>query len=374
MIMHRVSSLIASGACVLLALTACDSSIAANGNKQNSTAASGAAGIKVGVILPETDTSPRWETFDRPFLNKYLRQDGLIPIIQNAQGDDQKFSTLADEMIASGVKVLIITSIDSASGAAVEARANAAGIPVIDYDRINLGGSAKYYVAFDNEKIGELQAQALKTAVGSKPGANIIEIEGSPTDNNATGFHDGHQAVLGPLFKSGAYKLVGTKFADQWSNEVGGTAFEQILTGNHGKVDGVLAANDGLGLAVVTVLKKYGLNGKVPVTGQDATAAGLQAVLRGDMYMTIFKPIDKQAKAAADLAADLAKGDTAAASKIAAQVSDDPVGHRKVPSVLLGAQIITKDKVKIVTDAGFVSASQVCVADLIATCQQLGIK
>lgn len=372
--MHRVSSLIASGACVLLALTACDSSIAANGNKQNGTAADGTAGIKVGVILPETDTSPRWETFDRPFLNKYLRQDGLIPIIQNAQGDDQKFSTLADEMIASGVKVLIITSIDSASGAAVEARANAAGIPVIDYDRINLGGSAKYYVAFDNEKIGELQAQALKTAVGSKPGANIIEIEGSPTDNNATGFHDGHQAILGPLFKSGAYKLVGTKFADQWSNEVGGTAFEQILTANHGKVDGVLAANDGLGLAVVTVLKKYGLNGKVPVTGQDATAAGLQAVLRGDMYMTIFKPIDKQAKAAADLAADLAKGDTAAASKIAAQAADDPVGHRKVPSVLLGAQIITKDKVKIVTDAGFVPASQVCVADLIATCQQLGIK
>jgi D-xylose transport system substrate-binding protein len=332
------------------------------------------AQIKVGVILPETDTSPRWESFDRPYLEKALKAEGLVPIIQNAQGDEQKFSTLADGMIAAGVQVLIITSTNSEVGSTVEAKAKAQHIPTIDYDRINLGGSSEYYVSFDNEKIGELQAQALVRAVGDKKGAQIIQIEGSPTDNNATLFAAGHKAVLKPLYDSGKYRLVAQKFADKWSNEAGGTAFEQILTGNRGKVDGVVAANDGLGGAVVTVLKKYGLAGRVPVTGQDATPEGLQAVLRGDMYMTIFKPIDEQAKATAKLAAALARGDKKAADAVAPDLTDDPIGKRKVKSVLLGAQIITKDKVKVVTDAKFVAPADVCVKDLVAVCRRLGIR
>jgi D-xylose transport system substrate-binding protein len=360
--------------CVLglaLALSACGHDAPAG-----TSAAAGKAKkpIKIGVILPENDTSPRWESFDRPFLQKYLKAEGLEPIIQNAQGDEQRFSTLADQMIADHVQVLILTSTNSEVGSAIEAKAKAQHIPTIDYDRVNLGGTSDYYVSFDNQKIGELQAQALTRAVGDKQGAQIIQIEGSPTDNNATQFAAGHKAVLKSRYDSGQYKLVGEKFADKWNNEAGGNAFEQILTGNKGKVDGVVAANDGLGLAVVTVLKKYGLAGKVPVTGQDATPEGLQAVLRGDLYMTIFKPIDQQAQATAKLAAALARGDTRSADAIATDVLDDPVGRRKVKSVLLGAQIITKDRVKVVTDAKFVSVADVCVKDVAAACGQLGIK
>jgi D-xylose transport system substrate-binding protein len=160
---------------------------------------------------------------------------------------------------------------------------------------------------------------------------------------------------------------------EDWDSQIGGTLFEQILTGNGGKVDGVVAANDGLAGAIITVLTKYGLNGQVPVTGQDATPDGLQAILRGDQYMTVYKPIKQEAEAAAKLAAALAKGDTAAADALATDSVDDPQGNRKVKSVLLEPQLITRDNVKKVIDDGAVPASDVCVAETAAACQELGI-
>ena len=167
-----------------------------------------ASGAKVGVILPETASSARWEGFDKPLLTQAMQAAGLQADIQNAQGDEQKFSTLADSMITSQVKVLVIASISSESGAAVAAKAKAQGIPVIDYDRLNLGGTSDYYVSFDNVKVGELQGQGLADALKGKQGAQVIEIEGAPTDNNATLFHNGQQNVLKPLYDSGALKLV----------------------------------------------------------------------------------------------------------------------------------------------------------------------
>lgn len=326
------------------------------------------------MILPETDSSARWEGFDKPMLDAALRAEGMDPDIQNAQGDEQKFSTLADGMISSGVKVMIIASISSDGGTAVAQKAKAQGIPVIDYDRLNLGGVSDYYVSFDNEKVGALQGEGLVQGIGNKPGAQVIEIEGAPTDNNATLFYNGQQTVLKPKYESGALKLVQSQKIDKWDSQVGGTTFEQILTGNGGKVDGVVAANDGLAGAIVTVLAKYGLNGKVVVTGQDATADGLAAILRGDQYMTVFKPIEQEAQAAAKLAGALAKGDTAAADGVATQTVTDPKGNRDVKSVLLEPQLITKDSGKKVTDAGYVKASEICNAETQAACGQLGIK
>ncbi|MEN3302798.1 substrate-binding domain-containing protein [Pseudonocardia sp.] len=364
---------VAAGLGLALTLSACGANSASSGSSGGS-AAPAAGGVKVGVILPETDSSARWEGFDKPMLDKAMRAEGLDPDIQNAQGDEQKFSTLADGMISSGVKALVIASISSDGGSAVAAKAKAQGIPVIDYDRLNLGGTSDYYVSFDNEQVGALQGQGLVKGLGDKPGAQVIEIEGAPTDNNATLFYNGQQTVLKPMYDSGALKLVQKQAIDKWDNQVGGTTFEQILTGNGGKVDGVVAANDGLAGAIVTVLTKYGLNGKVPVTGQDATADGLQAILRGDQYMTVFKPIEQEASSAAKLAAALAKGDTAGADAVATQTVDDPKGNRQVKSVLLTPQLITKDNIKVVTDAGYVKASEICVAETQAACDQLGIK
>jgi D-xylose transport system substrate-binding protein len=369
-------ALIAVGTGLAVAMTACGANSSTGGSSSTGTSDTGSAGggTKVGVILPETASSARWEGFDKPLLAAALKAEGLDADIQNAQGDVQKFSTLADGMINAGVKVLIIASPDSSVGAAVAAKADAQGIPVIDYDRLNLGGTSKYYVSFDNVKVGELQGQGLATALKGQKGAEVIQIEGAPTDNNATLFTEGQEKILKPLYASGDLKLVQSQPIDNWDNQKGGQVFEQILTGNGQKVGGVVAANDGLAGAVITVLKKFGLNGKVPVTGQDATPDGLQAVLRGDQYMTVFKPIKAEAEAASKLAAALAKGDTAAADKIATGTTKDTKANRDVKSVLLDAQLITKDKVKSVVDAGAVKASEICVADLAAVCTELGIK
>ena len=371
----RRTAVLAAGLGLTMALAACGQNAAAPSTSGGASAASAApaGAIKVGVILPETQSSARWEGFDKPLLTAAMQAEGLDADIQNAQGDEQKFSTLADGMISSGVKVLVIASISSESGAAVAAKAKAQGIPTIDYDRLSLGGTSDYYVSFDNTKVGTLQGQGLADALKDKQGAQVIEIAGAPTDNNATLFSDGANSVLKPLYDSGALKLVQKQPIPDWDNQVGGTTFEQILTGNGGKVDGVLAANDGLAGAVITVLTKYGLNGQVPVTGQDATPDGLQAILRGDQYMTVYKPIKQEADAAAKLTAALAKGDTAAADALATGSVDDTKGNRQVKSVLLTPQSITKDSVKTVIDEGQVKASEVCVGDLAATCQQLGI-
>ena len=369
------AALAAAGLGLALSLAACGQNAAAPSSSGGGSAAPAAtSGAKVGVILPETASSARWEGFDKPLLTQAMQAAGLQADIQNAQGDEQKFATLADGMITSQVKVLVIASISSESGAAVAAKAKAQGIPVIDYDRLNLGGSSDYYVSFDNVKVGELQGQGLADAMKDKPGGQVIEIEGAPTDNNATLFHNGQENILKPLYDSGKLKLVASQPVPNWDNQQGGVIFEQLLTKNGGKVDGVVAANDGLAGAIVTVLTKYGLNGKVAVTGQDATPDGLQAILRGDQYMTVFKPIQEEADATAKLAAALAKGDTATADATATQTVADPKGNRQVKSVLRTPQLITKDNVKVVTDAGYVKASEICVPATQAACAAAGIK
>lgn len=338
-----------------------------------SNAAAGPSKGTIGVILPETATSARWEAFDKPLLAAALKAQGYESNIQNAQGDVQKFSSLADGMIATQVKALIIASPNAEVGATVEQKAQAAGIPTIDYDRLNTGGSADYYVSFDNLEVGRLQGSAIAAALKDKPGAEVVQIEGAPDENNAILFHKGQMEVLDPLYSSGKLKLVRDQFTPGWDNQLGGTQFEQILTGNGGKVDGVVAANDGMAGAVITVLKKNGLNGTVPVTGQDATLAGLQSILRGDQTMTVFKAIKLEAEAAAKLAAAAASGDSTAADALATETTTDPKSGRQIKSVLLKPQVVDKSSVKDVVEQGYVTAEQLCSSDLVEACKSAGI-
>ncbi|MDQ7806189.1 substrate-binding domain-containing protein [Amycolatopsis sp. A133] len=375
----RTLTLLAATVSAGLALTACGTNSSNSGGTGSNSASSsapaagGGASGKVGVILPETASSARWEAFDKPMLQAALAAQGFDADVQNAQGDAQKFSTLADGFISSGVKVLIIAPSDPAVGAAVEAKAKTAGIPVINYDRPSLGGSAEYYVSFDNEKVGQLQGQAMADALKDKQGAGFVQIEGAPTDNNATLFTKGQDSVLEPLVTAGTLKRIQKQPINDWDNQLGGTTFEQIFQANGGKVDGVVAANDGLAGAVITILKKNGLNGKIPVTGQDATADGLMAVMRGEQYMTVFKPIKEEAEASAKLAAALAKGDKAAADAIATGKLHDPKNNRDIKSVLLTPTTILAKDIKTVVTQGYVKAAEICGGDLAAKCTSLGI-
>ena len=272
----------------------------------------------------------------------------------------------------SGANVLLIVNLDSPSAAAVIAKAKQQGVPVIDYDRLTLGGGASYYVSFDNVAVGTAQGEGLvkcMQANGDDSG-DVALLNGSPTDNNATLFKQGYEKAI----TDAGYTVAADQSVPDWDNTKAGTIFEQMYTKANGKFIGVDAANDGLGGAVVSVLKRNGHNGKVPVTGQDATDEGLQRVLSGDQCMTVYKAIKKEADAAAALAIALAKGDTAAADGQAAGSVDDTETKTKVKSVLLTPQAVFKDNVKDVVADGFTTADKLCTsAALKKACEESGV-
>ena len=313
-----------------LSLTACgdDDGDGGSGNDNGGTA--GASG-KVGVILPDTESSVRWESADRPALAAAFEAAGVEYDIQNAEGDAEKMTQIADSMIGDGVTVLAIVNLDSASGAAIQEKANSQGVATIDYDRLTLGGSAEYYVSFDNTVVGELQGQGLADCLGDKD-ANIVYLNGSPTDNNATLFSAGAHSVLDAITN---YKVVGEQAVPDWDNDEAAVIFQQLYTAADGKVDGVLAANDGLGGAVISILEGDGQAGKVPVTGQDATVEGLQNVLAGTQCMTVYKSATLEANALAEAAIALANGEEAETTGTV----EDAEGGRDVPSILLDAAV-----------------------------------
>ena len=182
---------------------------------------------------------------------------------------------------------------------------------MIDYDRLTLDTDATdYYVSFDNEEVGKLQGEGLVDCIGDKQGARIAVLNGSPTDNNATLFKNGYDSVINPKFDSGDWTEVDDQSVPDWDNQQALTIFEQILQKADNKVDGVLAANDGLGNAAISALKQRKLP-QIPVTGQDATLEGIQNIVNGDQCMTVYKAIKKEADAAAELAIALAKGEEA---------------------------------------------------------------
>jgi D-xylose transport system substrate-binding protein len=357
--------ILATTACGLLAL----GGIAACGEKGND-AGSATKEPKIGVILPDSKSSVRWETADRKYLEEAFKAAGVKYDIQNAQGDKNAFQTIADQMITNGVTVLMIVNLDSGTGKAVLDKAKTQGVATIDYDRLTLGGSASYYVSFDNVAVGKLQGEGLVKCLTDKKVANpvVAYLNGSPTDNNATLFKQGYDSVLKPKFDSGEYKKGPDQSVPDWNNTTAGTIFEGMMTQTGGKIDGVLAANDGLGNAAISVLKRQNL--KLPVTGQDATAQGLQNILAGDQCMTVYKAVKGEADAAARLAIGLAKNNP---EKVATTIKDTESG-RDVPSVLLKPVAITFDTVKDVVADNYVTKAELCTAEFAAKCEQAGIK
>src|SRR5687767_12622607 len=323
---------------------------------------------KVAVLLPDSKSSVRWETVDRPFLKEAFEKAGVEATIQNAEGDKSTQQQQAEQAITNGAKVLLLVNLDSGSGAAIASNAKSRGVKVIDYDRLTLDTDAtEYYVSFDNEKVGQLQGQGLVDCLGDKQNAQIAVLNGSPTDNNATLFKNGYDSVINPKFESGDWKEIDDQDVPDWDNQQALTIFEQILQKNDNKVDGVLAANDGLANAAISALKQRNLP-QVPVTGQDATLQGIQNIVNGDQCMTVYKAIKKEADAAAELAIALAKGETPEAPDTINN------GTKDVPSVFLDPVPVTKDNInEYLGEPDFPKKEEICAGDLAAKCEELGI-
>jgi D-xylose transport system substrate-binding protein len=332
---------------------------------------------KIGVILPDDGTtSQRWKTEDPKYLKAAFDAAGVPVDIQNAKGDRTRFLQLADQMIADGVKVLMIVNLDSQSGKAALDKARAAGVKTIDYDRLTLNGGAQYYVSFNNEQVGVLQAQELMKCLAGKPTPVVAELNGSPTDNNATLFKQGYDSVLQPQYDDARYIKGPDQAVDDWDNVVAGQIFQQMYE-QQPKISGVVAANDGLANAVITVLRKVRMNGKIPVTGQDATIQGLQNVLSGDQCMTVFKDIKPEAEAAATLAIALYKGQQPNSQTINLKIDriKDPESGAYLPFVSLDPVAVTKANIKdTVIRTGFVTVKDLCTPGRYAQlCKENGI-
>ena len=354
--------------------------VAACGDDEPTTSGGGGGGeatqeatkAKVGVILPDAASSARWETADRKFLGEAFEAAGVESDIQNANGDKAKFATIADQMLNDGANVLLIVNLDSPSAAAVINKAKQQGVPVIDYDRLTLGGGAALLRVLrqrgrrHRDRRGPREVHAGRRA--TRPARSRCSTARRPTTTPRCSSRATRRRS-----PTRGYTVADDQSVPDWDNTKAGTIFEQMFTKAKGDFVGVAAANDGLGGAVAAVLKRDGAS-EIPTTGQDATDEGLQRVLLGTQCVTVYKAIKKEADAAAQLAIALAKGDTAGADKLATGQVEDTETKQQVKSVLLEPQQITKENVKDVVADGFTTADKICTTEALKkACEENGV-
>jgi D-xylose transport system substrate-binding protein len=343
---------------------------------QATTSTTSSASGTIALLLPETKTT-RYETADRPDFEAKFKE--LCPACQiiysNANQDANTQLSQAEAALTNGAQVLVLDPVDSAAAGSIADKAKAAGVPVIAYDRLILNSDGvNYYISFDNEEVGKLQAQSLVDKLTSMGVANptIVMINGSPTDNNASLFKAGAHSVFDPLVSAGKLTIAKEYDTPDWSPDQAQNEMQQALTALGNKVDGVYCANDGTASGAIAAMKAAGLSPLPPVTGQDAELAGIQRILVGDQYMTVYKAIKPEAEAAAQLAYDLLTKTAVPDSMTNGKTVNN--GKYDVPSVLLTPVAVTKDNVKttVVAD-GFWTTDQICTADYASACKDAGL-
>jgi D-xylose transport system substrate-binding protein len=334
----------------------------------------------IGVLLPDTTSSARYESYDRPYLEQAFKAAGLSNAdfkIDNAQGSATTMQTQADADITNGASVLLIDALYSGSGAAIEASAKAKGVAVIDYDRLTKGGPAdRLYVSFDNVNVGKFIGQGEIDCITAwkvnKP--NILLLDGDASDNNAKLFAEGYNSVLKPKFDDGSYVKVGEP-AGTWTPAVTATNFEQQYTA-HKNINAVVTANDDNANAVIAQLQgQFQIPPKTfPTTGQDASPVGLQNILKGYQCGTVYKPITAEAQAAAAVAIYLRAGEKAPSSLVNGTTKDDQT-NTDVSSVLLVPKWVTADNMQstVIKDK-WIKASALCISAVASACTAAGIK
>jgi D-xylose transport system substrate-binding protein len=330
----------------------------------------------VAVILPDTVSSTRYVEFDAPYLKESFQKAGLTSsqyVVQNALGSDATQFSDAQTDITKGATVLVVDALDSGVGAHIESYAKAHGVPVIDYDRLVLGGQRKYYVSFNNVQVGKLIGQGMVSCVAAwgvkKP--QLIVMKGAPTDNNATLFAQGYDAVLAPHFSSG-WKDVSNP-AGTWDPPTALSEFQQQYTA-HPNINAALIPNDENGAPIIHYLTNKGIKPKTfPTTGQDATLTGLQNILAGYQCGTVYKPIYLEAQAAAALAMYIRAGVVPPATLVNGS-TEDTQSKVAVKSVLLAPKWVTTTNMNstVIADK-FVPAAQLCAGKYAKPCSAAGI-
>lgn len=366
------TALVLAGA-LALGASACGSSDD-GGSTSGTSAASGGGGDapKIALLLPESKTA-RYENQDRPNFVDKVRElcPGCEVIYANAEQDAAQQQQQAEQALTNGAKVLVVDAVDVRSAAAIANAARAKGVPIVSYSRLIADADVDAYVSIDPFRVGQQQGEALLRALpDGGSGANIVMINGSPTDSNSAPYKEGAHDVL----DRAGVKVVKEYDTPDWSPDKAQTQMEQAITsaGKDG-FDGVYSANDGMAGGAIAAMKSNGIDPRTkPTTGQDAEVAALQRILTGEQLMTIYQPINEIASTAAQLAVPLARGE-GVPSITTTEV--DNGGSKRVPSVLLDTIVITRDNIQsVIVRDGFATAAQICTDDYKAACDAAGIR
>ncbi len=333
----------------------------------------GGGGAKIAYLLPENET-PRYEAHDRPEFEENVEaecEDCEI-LYSNATEDASKQQSQAEAALTQGAEVMVLDPVDAKSAAAIVEKAKAQNVPVLSYDRLIENADVDYYVSFDNVVVGELQAETLakKLKEDGSPSGPIVKINGDPADSNAALFKEGSNKG----FEAAGVKVAKEYDTPEWSATNAQNEMQQAITSLGGKsgFEGVYGANDEMAAGSIAAMKSAGINPEEkPSTGQDATVAGVQRIIAGQQFMTVYKATDKQTKAAAEIAVALAEGKEFPQSKITEEIDN---GKTKVPSILLEPVAVTKGNVKdtVVKDE-FITADELCTGPYAKACEELGI-
>jgi D-xylose transport system substrate-binding protein len=332
----------------------------------------GGSGPKIALLLPENHT-PRYEAADRPDFEAKVKSicSNCQILYSNAGQDAAKQQNQADAALTQGAKVLVVDAVDAGSAGSIVTKAKAQKVPVVSYDRLITNSNVDYYVSYDNTRVGKLQGETLIKGLKANghPTGPVVMLAGDPADNNAKLFKSGAVTAL----NAGGVTIAKSYDTPGWLAATAQNEMQQAITalGNSG-FNGVLAANDDLAGAAIAAMKSAGIKPSTrPTTGQDATVAGLQRILTGEQYMTVWKAIKPESGAAAEIAVALAKGQPVR-SGLANQKVDN--GKKKVPSVILTPVAVLKNNVDIVIKGGDAKASDVCSGSFKSACTAAGIK
>ncbi|GEA61150.1 D-xylose ABC transporter substrate-binding protein [Vibrio comitans] len=293
------------------------------------------AQVKIGMVIDDLRLE-RWQK-DRDMFVDRAEELGAKVYVQSANGNEQTQISQVENMISRGVDVLVIIPTNGEVLSNVIKEAKRDGINVLAYDRLINNAEIDFYLSFDNEKVGELQAKAL---VEAQPTGNYFLMGGSPTDNNAKLFRQGQMNVLQPKIDSGDIKVVGDQWVDYWLAENALKIMENALTANQNEIDVVVASNDATAGGAIQALDAQGLAGKVAISGQDADLAAIRRIVDGTQTMTIYKPISTLATRAAEIAVELGE-DQAPTSNFSINN-----GIKDVPSFLLEPIPVNRTNVK----------------------------
>lgn len=358
-------------ACVrgaLIAVTAASLAALAACGQGGGNGAGGGSRPTIGVLLPDSTTA-RWETNDRPLLDRQIKElcDECTVEHANAKGDVAIQQAQMDSMIAEGVDAMLLVAVDSRSLSPSVRKADEAGIPVIAYDRL-AEGPVSGYVSFDGEEVGRLQGRALLKALGDRgTGDRIVMMNGDPSDPNALSFKKGALSVL-----EGRVEISKEYDTRQWRTEIAHMNMSGAISAlGAGNIDGVYAANDGLAAGSISALKADKVDPLPPVTGQDAELAAVRRIVAGEQYMTVYKPFRPEASAGAALVVAAARGERLD------RVAEDNVrtsDGNTVPAVLLTPVSVTVDTIQdtLVQD-GVYTIQQICTPQLAAACTKAGL-